>query len=206
MHAFSQPETHTGASYFIYSSSEKLKQMKKIILLVFVAISFLACPLESPFDNQIFDVGEVEGMKPIYASLSDWQEILVTDPVVMEKFGKIYYKGGLLFVNERYKGVHIFDNTDPSDPVKLKFIQIPANKDIAIKGNRLYADNYTDLVTLDISDLENISVVSRVKDIYPKAAQAYPEAYEGYFECVDETMGIVVGWEEATLNNPDCWK
>ncbi len=180
--------------------------MKKIFLLVLTSTILLACPLEPEFGNQIADVGEVEGMRPIYSSVSDWQEILVKEPVVMEKLGKIYYKDGLLYVNELYKGIHIIDNADPANPNKIKFIQIPANKDIAIKGNRLYADNYTDLVTLDITDLENISVVSRVKDIFPKASQAHPEAYQGYFECVEEGLGIVVGWEEATLNNPDCWK
>ena len=178
--------------------------MKKIILLGLAAALFWGCPVEPEFNNAIVDVGEVEGMKPVYSTVSDWQEILVKDPVVMNKFGKIYYKDGLLFVNELYKGVHIFDNTDPENPTKIKFIQIPANKDIAIKGDRLYADNYTDLVTLDISDLDNITVVSRVKDIYPKASQVYPEAFQGYFECVDQTMGIVVGWEEAVLTNPDC--
>lgn len=180
--------------------------MKHLFLLTVISLVFLGCPIEPVFDNQIVDVGEVEGMKPIYSAVADWQEIVVKEPVIMEKLGKIYYKDGLLYVNEKFKGIHVIDNTDPSNPVKLKFIQIPANKDIAIKGNRLYADNYTDLVTLDITDLENIIVLSRVKDIYPKATQAYPEAYQGYFECVDESMGIVVGWEEATLNNPDCWK
>jgi hypothetical protein len=180
--------------------------MKKIILLAFASMILFACPVEPFFDNQLGDVGEVEGMRPIYSTVSDWQEILVKEPVIMEKLGKIYYKDGLIYVNELYKGIHIFDNSDPSNPEKIKFIQIPANKDIAIKGDRLYADNYTDLVTLNISDFENIMVVSRVKNIFPKASQEHPEAYQGYFECVDESMGIVVGWEEATLNNPDCWK
>ncbi|MCB0652593.1 MAG: hypothetical protein KDC85_15050 [Saprospiraceae bacterium] len=180
--------------------------MKKIFYLLLGSMIFWACPGDPEFNNQIVDVGEVNGMKPIYSSSSDWQLITAKEPVPMVKPGKIYYKNGLLFVNEKFKGVHIIDNSDPTHPEKIKFIEIVGNKDISIKGDRLYADNYTDLVTLDISDLNNITVLSRLKDIYPKAAQAYPEAYEGYFECVNNSLGIVVGWEEAVLMNPECWK
>ena len=65
------------------------------------------------------------------------------------------------------KGVHIIDNTSPSHPVNLGFIEIPGNADIAIKNNILYADSYVDLVALDISDVNDIREVDRVKDIFP---------------------------------------
>lgn len=179
--------------------------MKKLLLLFFGSMLFWGCPIND-FNPQIEDVGMVDGMKPVYASVADWQDIKLTDPIPITKLGKIYYKDGFMFVSEKYKGVHIINNTDPENPVKIKFLQIVGNKDIAIKGNRLYADNYTDLVTLDISSLESISVVNRLKDVYPAAKQAYPASYEGYFECVDNSNGIVIDWEEAVLENPDCWR
>ena len=181
--------------------------MQKVFIIVLSCLLFLGCPLERDvFDNQIDDVGFVDGMKPVYASLTDWQNVTVSGPIPIEKLGKIYYKSGFIFVNEKYKGIHVINNTDPSNPEKIKFIEIVGNKDIAIKGNRLYADNYTDLITLDISDLDNVAVLSRVKNIYPAALQNYPPSFDGYFECVDNTVGIVIGWEEVRLENPDCWK
>jgi len=34
----------------------------------------------------------------------------------------------------------------------------------------------------------------------------FPAGYSGYFECVDSEKGVVIGWEEATLSNPECWR
>src|SRR5690606_8339027 len=53
---------------------------------------------------------------------------------------KIYVYGNYLFVNEVNKGVHVIDNTNPASPVNKRFINIPGNVDIAVKGNFLYAD------------------------------------------------------------------
>jgi len=49
----------------------------------------------------------------------------------------------------------------------MGFIQIPGNKDVVIKGNLMYADNYTDLLTIDISDMDNVKEINRVEGVYP---------------------------------------
>jgi len=166
--------------------------MKKIILFLPFLFFISSCiPEQDVIEDQI-----IEGLKPIYSNGDDWQNIKTTDPQSIKKLGKIYYKDNKIFVNEFLKGIHIIDNSDPINPVKIKFIEIIGNKDIAIKGQILYADNLTDLVTLDISNLDDIKVLGRVKDI--------PEGHIGPFECVDPSKGKVIGWEEATLVNPDC--
>jgi hypothetical protein len=78
--------------------------------------------------------------------------------------GKIYYHEGLLLINEIKKGIHLIDNSNPSSPQKISFLKIPGVLDMAIKGEILYADSYTDLVALDISDLKNIKEVGRIKN------------------------------------------
>ena len=90
------------------------------------------------------------------------------------------------------------------NPQNVKFIAIPGVLDIAIKNNILYADNFTDLVALNIADLENIEVVNRVENLYPEHQNYYPANFEGYFECVDPEKGVVIGWEEVELRNPQC--
>ena len=149
-------------------------------------------------------VGTVEGVRPIYASSENWNKIIATDPQPIEYLGKIYYKDNHVFVNERNKGIHIINNTDPNNPTPIKFIQIIGNEDIAIKGNILYADNITDLVAIDISDLDNIQVTSRTENLYSESKKNYPDGYSGYFECVEADRGIIIGWEEAVLDNPKC--
>lgn len=80
----------------------------------------------------------------------------------MEDPGKILAKDNFLFVSEIKKGVHIIDNSNPSNPVFLSFIQIPGNGDIIIYENKLYADSYSDLISLDITDPANVKIVERI--------------------------------------------
>ncbi len=152
----------------------------------------------------IGDGDQEEGVAPIYASADGWDQIYASEPQPIQYLGKIYYKDQLIFVNERNKGIHILDNSNPMAPLPIHFIHILGNEDIAIKGNILYADNISDLVAIDISDLANIEVTSRVKDLYDRGKKDYPDGYNGYFECVDPAKGIVIGWEEKILDNPAC--
>lgn len=177
--------------------------MKIFLPLFLITVLFISACEILDFDNTE-DVGIVEGVRPIYVSSDAWDEIVATDPQPIQNLGKIYYKDPYIFVNERYKGIHILDNTNPSNPIPLRFIQIIGSEDIAIKGDILYADNITDLVAIDISDFQNIEVKSRTKDLYTSSKKSFPDGFSGYFECVDPKQGIVVGWESATLENPKC--
>ena len=178
-----------------------MKQLSILLLGVFLA----AC---QPPEDEVFNehAGTVQGLKPIYISNDDANAFSVSDARDISRLGKIYYKSNTIFVNEVNEGIHIIDNTNPEQPTPLKFLNIKGNKDIAIKGNVLYADNFTDLITIDISDINDIKFLNRVKDIYPFEYRSFPNDYVGYFECVDKEMGRVAGWENATLENPNCWR
>jgi len=102
--------------------------------------------------------------------------------------------------------VHIFDNSDPENPEKVAFLKIIGNSDIAIKGNVLYANNVTDLVAINISNLDSIFIVNRLEKAFKSAGAEFPEGYIGYFECVNPDLGEVIGWEETTIIKPQCWR
>jgi len=108
--------------------------------------------------------------------------------------GKLYFKDKIIYVNEYMKGIHVIDNQDPSKPKVLKFIEIPGNVDLAIKGNILYADSYVDLVAIDISNLDDIKEVARIENAFPYMV---PEYTDGVLEEVSEEKGIVVGWQKV---------
>ncbi|MBR8537967.1 hypothetical protein KDU71_20530 [Carboxylicivirga sediminis] len=105
--------------------------------------------------------------------------------------GKIYFKDQFIFINEYQKGIHIIDNSQPEQPQKLSFLEIPGNIDMAIKGTMLYADSYIDLVTLDISDINNVVEVDRDEDVFPYIIPAFNE---GIVSEVDESKGVIVGY------------
>jgi hypothetical protein len=149
---------------------------------------------------------EVVGLSPVYAADGDWKDIRSDAPRSIQQLNKIYYKDSIIFVGEANQGVHIVDNRDPANPERIGFISLPGNSDIAIKGDVLYANNLTDLVAIDISNLNEVQVLSRVPDAFPNASQEVPINYIGFFECPDPELGSVIGWVETTLKKPQCWQ
>ncbi len=106
--------------------------------------------------------------------------------------GKIYFYDGYLFVNEVNKGIHIIDNQNPSSPQNIGFINIPANKDLAIRNELLYADSQKDLLIFDIKNLHNPELIDRVEDVFNISANTPP----GFTtQAVDASMGLVVDWK-----------
>jgi hypothetical protein len=91
-----------------------------------------------------------------------------TVPHPLTQIGKIYTKGGYIFISQQYKGIHVIDNHDPANPVNLGFITVPGCLDMAIKGNSMYIDNATDLVTVDLSAIPVIQVTSRIPHVFPE--------------------------------------
>jgi len=80
--------------------------------------------------------------------------------------GKIYIFGQYLFINERNEGIHVLDNSDPANPQKIAFWSIPGNGDMAIRGQYLYANQYVDLLTIDISNMQNPQIVCRSESAF----------------------------------------
>lgn len=94
--------------------------------------------------------------------------------------GKIFIRGFNLFVVEQYYGVHIFNNIDPTNPVKLGFIRILGCTDVAVRGNMMYASSAVDLVTIDISDIANAKEVARNRNVLSELTSplgTIPELY-----------------------------
>lgn len=151
-----------------------------------------------------FDVEQVEGYRPIYATESE-QKVKNLPARKIENPGKIYTINDFLLVVDQLKGIHVFDNNNPENPQNVGFIQITGSNDVAVRDNILYADQATDLLAIDISNPENVQIASRVKNVFPFGSQ-YPQQQGVYFECPDPDKGLVIGWEYTTLNSPKCYR
>ncbi|MDH4090137.1 MAG: hypothetical protein OEV74_13500 [Cyclobacteriaceae bacterium] len=105
--------------------------------------------------------------EPVYTTVEEIRaSISLVVPQPIKGVGKIYYKDGILFLNEPGEGIHIIDNSNPANPTPLKFLKVPGNYDLAIKGTTLYADSYVDLVAFDITDINTIQEVGRLEGIF----------------------------------------
>lgn len=96
--------------------------------------------------------------------------------------GKIYRKNQHLFINERGKGIHIYNNQVKEAPVAEAFINIPGNFDMAVMDDILYADSFVDLLIIDISDLSNIKLIDRLENVidYVEIMGFYSSAETGF--------------------------
>jgi hypothetical protein len=104
---------------------------------------------------------------PIQISLKDLRASVNNRAnVTLENPGKIYIKDKYLFINEIKKGIHVYDNSNPSAPKPVSFINIPGNIDMAVVDNVLYADSYSDIVVINIENPEKIGVIDRVEKVF----------------------------------------
>ena len=150
-----------------------------------------------------FPAGKVWGYRPVYFQGAD-SAIFASEPESLKNPGKIYLYNNLLFVNEAGKGVHVFDNLDRSNPRAIGFIHITGNVDIAIKNDMLFANNMNDLIGIDISNVNQVKVVSRLPDVFENQ-ENHPPVNDVYFECVDPERGTVFDWVADSLSNPECY-
>ena len=177
--------------------------MKVIYVAAFIlTLGIASCTPEDWRDSD--DVGTVAGYAPVYAQPNDLATISVTNARATVKAGKIYVYGNYIFQNDINKGIHIIDNSNPANPHKVAFIDVPFSTELAIKNGFLYTNCVSDLVVLDLQNPQNPTLVRRLDDAFPVISQDYPPAQNSYFECVDPSKGIVVDWEPKTLNNPTC--
>ena len=94
------------------------------------------------------------------------------------------------------EGIHVLDNSNPSQPEHLGFIKIAGNLDMAIKENILYADNYSDLLAIDIANVQQPRLLCRVEGIFSE--QFIPE--EGRFLSHYQATPVT---EEVDCQNPN---
>ena len=134
-------------------------------------------------------------LEPVYMSFTDFRaSVKVVSQTDLVKPGKIYAFGNYLFINETMKGIHVYNNTNPSLPLYVGFINIPGNVDMVVKNNIMYADSYIDLVAIDITDPTKAKEVGRVQSAFQYSVPAYPETKYRIGQ-VDQTKGVVVSWE-----------
>ena len=125
--------------------------------------------------------------KPVYKTKDEVRaNIKSSTPVELTAPGKIFYKDGYIFLNELYKGVHIIDVRNTASPKNIAFVNIPGAVDMAVRGNVLYADMYTDLVAVDISNPQQVKLQQVLQGVFPQ--RYYPN-----FD--NDTGKIIVDWQ-----------
>lgn len=137
--------------------------MKKILFFALFWLPFL----QMSCTDKCTETRKFKRFSPVTIGLADIRQSIKTESArELINPGKIYVKGNYLLINEIKQGLHVVDNTNPAAPRLVSFIKIPGNGDMAVRGNILYADSYSDLVALNISDPTAIKEVGREKEVF----------------------------------------
>ncbi len=154
--------------------------MKRLLIVVVSALTLLsACMKDNVSERYTF-------YRPVYKTRDEVKaNIKSNSSQPIQQPGKIVVRDHYVFLNEIDKGVHIIDITDPAKPLNIAFIEIPGCVDLAVKGAYLYADCYTALVTMDITNPLQISVKQFLNGVFPH------RYYQGFMA---DTSKVIKEW------------
>ncbi|MEM8968632.1 MAG: hypothetical protein AAGE93_19610 [Bacteroidota bacterium] len=160
--------------------------------LVFVVPVCVGLSLLSSCTDQVTSTVRFHRMTPVYTTTQEIREaVRVLPPQTVRGTGKIFEYQHFLFLNEPGQGVHIIDNSEPTQPEMISFINIPGNYDLAVQDNIMYADSYIDLLAIDISNPQDIRILHREENVFPRFNSF------GFYQ--DAQKGVVTRWEELDV-------
>lgn len=171
--------------------------MKKLYYLISIGALFAfasACERRTPLREEVW--------VPIYRDKSETSKVTNKEPIALTEGGKIYAYKQYIFQIEQNKGIHVYQISNQI-PRPLTFIEVLGAQEIAIKDQFLYTNNFEDIVVLNIDQPTNVSIVATIENAFKLTSLNRPPA-SGYFQCVDESKGSVVGWEKQKNIAADC--
>ena len=124
--------------------------------------------------------------------------------------GILYVYNDLILINEFREGIHIIDNSNPENPVNTAFLAIEGNEHFAILNNRLQANKYNALITVDITDIQNPRQTSRIENVFGSIWEDPTRGFLVYhretertrtLDCGDPNFGSV-RWDDGVAGGP----
>jgi len=167
--------------------------MREIVFLFLLTGLLTSCEYDA-FQVLSYDVNE-----PVFISREQFRNSVkvLSQPQDLKTSGKIGFYKTYLYITEPGEGIHIINNTNPSNPQNVGFIQLMGNRDLIIRNQSLYADSYTDLVWFDLSNPAQPTLKGRLENIFPEAFPVIDNEYDyDYSLCIEgiENDQVVVGW------------
>jgi hypothetical protein len=181
----------------------KLLDMQKYLYYCTITVLLCICCSCLFGDESIDPRQSITGFRPVYSVVENVHRIEVQAAKPITKAGKIFVVGNTLYQNDVNEGIHVIDISNPANPVKKMFINVPFSTELAVKNGFLYTNNFDDIVVINLNNTTP-NVIKRIEKVFNPVNQDYPPFFNVAFECVDKSKGVVVGWERVTLQNPLC--
>lgn len=171
--------------------------MKRILFLLLAGLS--SCVIDDPPNDFNNGTSRTRTVIPVTIPKAELATSVHTSgPQAMVDPGKIYVFNTYLYVVERYKGVHVIDNSNQFAPKNISFITIPGCVDIAVRNNTLYADNAIDLVAIDVSNPTAATVTARHQNVFPQLP--LPEDVGTVLgHSPDPFKDVIIAWKDTSI-------
>lgn len=189
-----------------------MKTIFRSLTFLFIAGLFLSgCSLlNKKTDENLVDVTYVI---PVYETTSQLaQKVSIDPPKDYAEAGKIVTYQHYIFINKPHEGIHVVDNSDPSNPQNLHFIAIPGSLDMTIIDDHLYSDMFSALVVFDISSISSPELLEEftVEEVFYYNPYMTLESTVSFdqlgdyfrYEEIDNTLGIVTSWRTEIRKEP----
>ncbi len=152
---------------------------RSFLFLITMGLLLSACMKDAVTEHYTF-------YRPVYNTRDEIKNNIKSNaPTAIQQPGKIVVKDHYLFLNEVDKGIHVINIENPAKPVNTAFIVIPGCVDLAVNGNFLYADCFTNLATLDITDPTHV-ILTQFLD------NAFQQRY--YTDFVTDNTRLIKEW------------
>jgi len=163
-------------------------------------VMILAVLLSGCLQDECTETRTFVQYEPVYKSKDQLEApVSVESGRDLENPGIIYSYGTYLLVNEFRQGIHVINNADPSNPINEAFLRIEGNEHFAVINNRLQANKYNQLLTIDITDVKNPIETSRVRNVFSEIYEDPGRGYLVYYRQTDRQM--VLDCSEPNFNS-----
>lgn len=140
-----------------------MRLLRLPLFVCLLALSLTGCLEETCQDSRL-----VRGFDPVITTPAEWRssEFLCWGPIDYCEASSFYVYEEYLFMMEATKGLHIFDNSDPTNPIPVTFMAVPGGQGISVRNDILYMNQYTDLVAFNLVDPATPELVGRTLDVF----------------------------------------
>jgi hypothetical protein len=161
---------------------------------LFLVLILLGCENNNEDIYRYSKVISQSKVYPVYLDMSEIGNINVTARLQPVAPFKIVSNDKYYFVGDMLKGIHVYEKKAGSASY-LCFIECRYIKDFELADNRLFCNNFLDLVVLDVSNPLQINILHRQKNHFNRFT-----SYKNYWNVpYEEGKGIIVATETHVL-------
>lgn len=138
---------------------------------------------------------------PVYLSYTDLRtSFSVKSAEVIKQPGKIYFKDDFIFINEYQKGIHVINNSDPSNPQFIsQFRHATACDPVVVEGDYAYVTLRSGNLCGAIESQLNVIDISVIEA--PELLESYPMTEPYGLGIDDEVLFVCDGKDGLKIFN-----